>query len=749
MNKNVFIYLMCGVLQFVLVSCNQHELFHDGASEYTIVVSSDAEESELYAAKELQYWLAEVSGAQLPISDLSGGEEGKRLIVGFNSLVEELLPGTKKPEDRDDAFTWCNRGGDILFWGGCKRGTLYSIYSFLEEELGCRWYSSKVSVAPKRSSWQFTKLFNHEEPSLIIRDNCILDVRSNPAFSARLRNNFIRIPSLKEGQTIPGTAEGYWGVHAMGYLISPAEYFAKHPEYFSVIDGKRMSNYAQLCLSNPDVLHIATEKIKDIMRREPDYLIYSMEQNDNQYYCQCENCQALADKYGGQSGVILWFVNQVADAVKDEFPDKFIGTFAYQYTRHAPKGIVPRENVVIRLCSIECCMLHDYDDCEQNKTFAQDLKDWSAIAPHLYIWDYVTDFLLYCLPQPNWKTLQTHLQDYVNSNAIGILEEGDYQTPSCEFREMRAWIMSKLLWDCDADMDELIMDFTEGYYGAAAPFIREYLEMEDSILRREGMHTNCYATIDHAMYSPEFIRQGRRIMAEARAAVADNADLLKRVEKEELPLCLLQMEHLPYEGLKSGADTMFCHVVRQEGISKMTEFRPSINAEFYMDSFRRLAEEVQNAPSFPALQAEAKDNGVAFTRYEGTFKSTTEMLKNGKKVKSGIMPTITIEEDNAIDHFGYVFDALVKVEQKGSYLIKMLSDDGSVLLLDGKEIINQDGPSTGVPGITFVNLEEGMHRLCLRYFENYSEQVLNLEITAPNGFKGPIPQEYLFLPLEK
>ena len=42
-----------------------------------------------------------------------------------------------------------------------------------------------------------------------------------------------------------------------------------------------------------------------------------------------------------------------ADAVKDEFPDKFIGTFAYQYTRKAPRFARPRPNVIVRLCSIE------------------------------------------------------------------------------------------------------------------------------------------------------------------------------------------------------------------------------------------------------------------------------------------------------------------------------------------------------------------------------------------------------------
>ena len=468
----------------LLTSCGGHVLFKDGKSGYSIVVNPEAPESEQYAATELRDWIKEVSGAELPITDLAGGQEGRRLVVGYNPLVEELVPGAERPGDRDDSFTWKNIGGDILFWGGCNRGTLYSVYSFLEDALGCRWYSSKVSVAPKRRSWRFRNLYNREEPGIIIRDNCVLDVRSNPAFSARVRNNFINLPGEKTGETLPGTAEGYWGVHSMGSFVSPAEFYGEHPEYFSLRDGKRSDGYAQLCLSNPDVLGICIERVRKVMRDNPDFLIYSMEQNDNQLFCECDECKALAERYGGQSGAILWFVNQVADAVREEFPDKYIGTFAYQYTRHAPKNIVPRDNVVVRLCSIECCLLHGYDGCEQNRSFLEDLHDWSAIAPHLYIWDYVTDFSQYCLPVPNWKTMQPHIRDFRDNHAIGILEEGDYQTVSCELRELRSWLLSKLMWNPDAEVDALINDFTDGYYGAAGPYIRKYLDLEERILRR-------------------------------------------------------------------------------------------------------------------------------------------------------------------------------------------------------------------------------------------------------------------------
>lgn len=732
-----------------LSSCGSHGLFKDGKSEYTIILAPDASESERYAAEELRHWIKEVSGVELPVASTEEGVRGKRLIVGYNQLVEKLVPGSVRPSDRDDSFTLQSKGGDILFWGGALRGTLYSVYSFLEEELGCRWYSSKVSIAPKRDSWSFRKLYRHEEPGIIIRDNCVLDVRSNPAFSGRMRNNFVRLPGKAPGETIPGTAEGYWGVHAMGSLVSPGEYYSTHPEYFSLRDGKRLPGYAQLCLSNPEVLEICIDKIKDVMRREPDFLIYSVEQNDNRDFCQCDECTALAEKYGGQSGLMVWFVNQVADAVKDEFPDKFIGTFAYQYTRHAPKDIVPRDNVVIRLCSIECCMFHDYDDCELNVDFLKDLQDWSAIAPHLYIWDYVTDFAQYCLPVANWKTMASHIKDFRDNNAIGILEEGDYQTVSCELREMRSWLLSKLMWNPDADVDALIKDFTDGYYGAAGPFIREYLEFEDSILRRPGIHSDCYIDVLDPMYTDEFISGGREIFAAAKEAVASDQTLYDRVETAEMPLCFLLMEKNPVMGILEGADAIVRSVIRREGIDRMAEGEWSggvMSSTRLLEKYDKLSEALKNAPELPAADVKPTIHGVSFTRYEGPFMSTSQMLARGKVVNSGTMPWIEIDTTPENDHFGYVFDCWFNAVEGGAHQFKIISDDGAVLHIDGTEVINIDGSHFDQEGFAFVNLAKGFHRLTLKYFEDCEGQRLDIHLAAPDGFNGNLPASRLYIP---
>ena len=78
-------------------------------------------------------------------------------------------------------------------------------------------------------------------------------------------------------------------------------------------------------------------------------------------------------------GTLLRAVNGVADAVLAEFPDVMVDTLAYHYTRTAPNVTVPRRNVVVRLCSIECNFAQPFSH-PSNQAFMKDLSAWSALA---------------------------------------------------------------------------------------------------------------------------------------------------------------------------------------------------------------------------------------------------------------------------------------------------------------------------------------------------------------------------------
>ncbi len=549
-----------------------YTLFSEKKSEYRIALSINASESEQWAATELQHWLKVISGAELPVQHLDQPHEGPQLIIGYNEVVKAKT-GAEAPADLDESFHYLNSGPDILIYGGKMRGTMYGVMAFLENELGCRWYTPAVSVIPERKVLNFS-LFDHsEKPAVRVRNNYYYQA-FDPVWAARNRMN-----GTLGYRKQPGGIESYWAVHTFYPLMPPSEFFGKHPEYYSLIKGKRISDRAQLCLTNPDVLKIITDRIKKRMRESPEFLIYDVSQNDWYNPCQCEKCQAIVSKEGSESGLIIWFVNQVAASVEKEFPDKFIGTLAYQYTRKPPKEIRPRNNVVVRLCSIECCFAHDFKTCPQNRSFLTDLQNWASLAPHLYIWDYVVGFNHYLMPYPNFKVLQSNLQTLRDNNAIGIMEQAASQCPGTDFAELRGYLISRLLWNPDCDVEKAINDFMYGFYGRSGKFVRQYFDLLHSRITPKT-HIHLALAPDDPIFSDDFVSEAITIFDEA-AKVADNDEILRRVEITSIPALYLKCSRTPVVAKYDGTYAKFCNIVKRDKITDYDEAGEPHRAAFH------------------------------------------------------------------------------------------------------------------------------------------------------------------------
>ena len=536
--KSLSVLFTMGVLLLLQVSVRaDNVLFKKGKSDYKIVVAKEASLSEKTAARELQDYLFEVSGARMPIvNDLQ--TKGKKIIVGYVD-GNKALKDVAAPQKDDESFTYRSSGKDILIYGGAQRGTMYGVYAFLEKEFGIHWLTPKCTVIPHLDQWGFKNLDHSEAPAIGYRYSNYFVANTSPAWSAHTKENMKWNPVESEY----GDLEAYWSAHTMGMLVQVKEFFDVHPEYFCQRDGKRIS-YGQLCLSNPQVLNLCKERLAQKMRELPAYRIYSLSQNDNQLFCECSECKAIEERYGGHSGLMVWFVNQVADAVKDEFPDKYVGTFAYQYTRKPPVGIKPRNNVVIRLCSIECCFAHPLDaGCPQNEAFMDDIKRWAELAPHLFIWDYIVDYAQYIAPWPNFQVLGPNIEVFRKNKAIGIFEEAQYQSAGAEFDEMKAWTVNQLLWNPKQNVDSLVNIFISGFYGKAAPKIWEYYRLCQSLVMPD-VHYGIYINAQHEIYSDEFTRRAFELLNEARQLSAGDEMISERVEQVRMqPLYLQCMRH--------------------------------------------------------------------------------------------------------------------------------------------------------------------------------------------------------------
>lgn len=147
----------------------------------------------------------------------------------------------------------------------------------------------------------------------------------------------------------------------------------------------------------------------------------------------------------------------------------------------------------------------------------------------------------------------------------------------------------------------------------------------------------------------------------------------------------------------------------------------------------------------PATTTKARKPGVAYTYYEGIFKSTADVLK-AKPVKEGTFRNFSIKEAAADDHFGYQFRSLINIPEKGVYKFHIYSDDGARLFIDDQEVIDNDGSHSAGEATGKVALEKGFHEIRVIYFEDYMGQALEIGITGKNLPKQVLPDEMLFLP---
>ena len=456
-------------------------LAKDGVAQAVIVLPDAATPVERSAAEELRLHLDQVTGARFAVTNESAAAGGTHILIGNTAALKTLMPGFDPKSVAYDGIVLKTVGQNLILTGHPQRGALYAVYTYLEDTVGVRWWTSAETVIPHTPTLPLPVLDVRYAPQLRFRESYYLD-SFNALFKTRLKGNFSSRTRymLAPMEMIP---DAYGGNHRLIYfkgrnsayhsfyeLLPPAVYFGKHPEWYSEIRGRRTHKDAQLCLTNPDMREELTKNALALLREDPGADIIQVSQNDAAGRCTCKQCLAVEKEEGGigvASGPLLRFVNRVAEDVEKEFPNVSVETFAYQYTRKAPEKVRPRHNVLIRLCDIECSFLQPIDSpAKNNLAFAKDVEAWSRIAGHnLFGWDYAADFSSYMLPHPNLRVLAPNIRFFAKHGAIGLFEQGDALCAAGDFVRLRDWLISHLLWNPDLDEDRLIDTFLMGYYG--------------------------------------------------------------------------------------------------------------------------------------------------------------------------------------------------------------------------------------------------------------------------------------------
>lgn len=499
---------------------------------HAIVIPSEPTPQESLAARDLQVHLEKVTGKKIPL--LTAGDAGGRrwILVGKVWLTDSLGVTVDYDALGVEGIRIKSVGPHLILTGN-QRGVLYAVYTFLEDYVGCRWFTPDCSTWPTAGTIYVRDLDVTYIPPLEYRATDYPN--SRPAgFAVRNKLNGNLVDATEEW----GSRVSYRGfVHTFNALVPPEQYFDTHPEYFSEVNGQRIRDYTQLCLTNPEVLRIATETVRRWIRESPEATIISVSQNDWHNYCTCPECTELAELEGAQSGPLLHFVNAIADAIAEEHPGIIIDTLAYQYTRKPPLHVRPRPNVAVRLCTIECEFNRPLETSPFNASFVEDIRGWNAICDRLHIWDYVINYAHCVQPFPNLHVLQPNIRFFIANGVTGIYEEANYFSRGGEFAELRTYLMAKLLWNPDFDVERGLEEFLAAYYGPAAPRIRAYIDdIHRLAVSDPDYHMSIYVPPRAPFQMAEALQRYKQLFDEAEQLVADDPIRLHRVEVARLPI---------------------------------------------------------------------------------------------------------------------------------------------------------------------------------------------------------------------
>lgn len=535
-----FCVLMCCLV--ALCSCSNHSsVVLSQNDDYVVVYEGDTSGYDCMAAYEISGLLAEIFGHEYPVVTTEEYDGGNAISIGCNAISQDICK-EYSADIHDDGFLIHTENGKLYVFGNQEISSLYGVYHLLENYLGCTYTCSNGLHIEAQSDKVVLNIHDLQNPSFRYRETLQLIPNADPRYAKwhKLHNR--------------ADLNAEWGlfVHTFKDLVPVSEYFDSHPEWFSEINGRRVRD-GQLCLSNPEVMEVLCKNLEAKMKENPDKKIWSVSQNDNYSSCQCENCRRLDSIYGGQSGTMIWFVNQVAE----RFPDKVISTLAYQQTRHAPKNIKPADNVNIMLCSIECPRHRPISADSSEHSFQRDLADWTNLTHNIFLWDYVVQFRNYMDPFPNLHVIQPNLQDFHNHGIPMIFEQGSNQNIT-ENYEWRTYLIAHLLWNVNLDVDSLRSRFLDVHYGKnRSEFVAKYYDSMHKALLESGMVLNIYGyPIDakDSYLSPDKIADYRKFFASAYAVppydgcTDENAKVYNdRLRLLEMPLDFATLDLSLYE----------------------------------------------------------------------------------------------------------------------------------------------------------------------------------------------------------
>lgn len=537
-----------GILLFLTFSpafaANDITLTQAGRPVALIVADTDnLSPSEKWAVSELRTFIEKMSGATLKVVAPGDVPEDLPLIIVGRSTAESRHKGLDFDALGDDGFYIKTVGNELILAGGRKRGTMYAVYTMLED-LGCRWWTPTESYIPAKKTLVVSGIDRREVPRLEFRNIMYAEgfAKSARIWYVRNKLNGVGWEEISDEHGGDYFVAGQQGHNTIELVTEGIGKENITEDMWAMAHvrrtGKTERVKSEVCQTHPKVIEATVKRLVQLYKKHPEtkYLVVAHE--DNNDYCRCDKCAAIYQREGNATGQWLYFCNTVAEELEKQVPGARIMVDAYGWTRKPPRTLKPRHNVLVRFAPIESDWAHPLvlGSNPQNRETRDDIQFWGRTASMLSIWTYIGNRAHYMMPNPDLDSVVPNIKFYADNNAVGIMQQGTQAGTGTEFVALRMWLLGKAMWNPDLDGKKLISEFLEGYYGPAAPSIQKYIDIMHGYGRKNDYHLGRFTRMNVPFLQPSIIAEAEAALRQAEAAVADDPTLLSRVQHVHLSI---------------------------------------------------------------------------------------------------------------------------------------------------------------------------------------------------------------------
>lgn len=508
-------------------------LIKNGELKFKIVTRQNPDEIAKYAAEELAAHIKLATGKKTEIVTDTfysgpGIYVGENVISKKYGVTPSMLPAENWVVARvGDAIIISggeNPGttrGNIISRSKYPLGTLSAAYEFLERFLNVRWYwpGKNGIVVPKCDNLSIRRCFETGCPAYKNR-SLFYDIPSNTP-DVNVTDILIWQRRIRIGGSLgdPIGMHSFWNLHK--------KYSGTNPEYFALQeDGTRkVSDEAgiHLCMSNPDTVKAAAEEVMEYFRQKNSDNFYSVMPGDSNdlYFCRCQEClkKVVTGKPGGKNSNLIWgFVNKVAAIVAKEFPGRYVKCCAYSDYQRRPDFPL-MSNIAVTLC---------YPPVPQGSNdykiaWRKLIDEWGATGATLFIWEYWNrarsmpgSFGIPTIFPRQLKEIYLLDRNQVTGRVIELANVEALTGTHIKgwtnwiFDVQNLYVAARLMWDSNADVEQILEEYYPGFYGPAAGVMRQfYDEMElawtNSLFLQEGDRQWNWEVCWKKVYTPEFV----------------------------------------------------------------------------------------------------------------------------------------------------------------------------------------------------------------------------------------------------